>query len=129
MMSLLNWIESNATYARKLANSGWEGARRGGEEFLDGEPCSPYLTESARQALIPAAVGTCLGIFGAYLDRRQNRAGRAAVYGVLGGAIGFSAGLLWSTRRLAANAAQGALKNAEAVRDDRWLEKNPINYA
>ena len=127
-MSLRRWIGSNATYARKLANSGWEGASQGREEFLDGEPLTPFLTKSVRQALKPATAGVCLGLAGAYLDRTRKPAARVLAFGILGGAIGFGAGLLWKTRHLTAGAARGALKNTGPARDERWFEKNPIAY-
>ncbi len=60
-MSLHQWFVSNVEYARKLATSGLEGAGRGREEFLQGEPVSPFLTEAARLAVAPAVVGACLG--------------------------------------------------------------------
>ena len=126
-MSLRKWVGSNARYARKLANSGWEGASHGGEEFLDGEPLDLYLSESARQALRPATVGVCLGI-ATGLGRTRKPAGRVLAFGILGGAIGLGAGFLWWTRHLTANAARGAIKNTGPVRDARWFEKNPINY-
>lgn len=127
-MNLRRWIGSNATYARKLANSGWEGASQGREEFLDGEPLTPFLTDSVKQALKPAAAGVCLGLAGAYLHRTHKPAARVLAFGILGGAIGFGAGFLWNTRHLTAGAARGAIKKAGPVRDERWFEKNPIAY-
>jgi len=47
----------------------------------------------------------------------------------LGGALGFGAGLTWRTRRLTASMSHGALKKMNSVRDERWFEKHPINYA
>jgi hypothetical protein len=51
------------------------------------------------------------------------------VFGLLGGAIGFGAGIAWENRRLAASAASGALRNIGRVRDEHWLERHPIDYA
>jgi len=51
------------------------------------------------------------------------------VYGFLGGAIGFGAGLLWESRLLTASVACGALRNIDRVRDEHWLERHPIDYA
>ncbi|MGA7512914.1 MAG: hypothetical protein WBW46_08460 [Candidatus Sulfotelmatobacter sp.] len=50
-------------------------------------------------------------------------------FGVLGGAVGFGAGIIWENRRLVASATGGALQNIGKVRDQHWLEKNPIDYA
>jgi hypothetical protein len=132
-MSLLQWFESNVEYARKLASSGVEGAGRGREEFLQGESAGPFLSEAARQALAPAAIGVCLGTLGSCLSRsasssNRKRAGRTVAYGLVGGVIGFGAGLIWRTRGLAANVARRGFENTRPVRDERWLERHPINY-
>jgi hypothetical protein len=54
---------------------------------------------------------------------------RALTYGLLGGAVGLCAGLVWESRRLTASVAGSALKNIGQVRDERWLAKHPIDYA
>jgi hypothetical protein len=54
---------------------------------------------------------------------------RILTSGLLGGLIGLAAGVLWDTRLLAASAAGGALARIEKVRDEHWLERNPIDYA
>jgi hypothetical protein len=37
--------------------------------------------------------------------------------------------MMWQSRHFTRSAAQGAMKQVNAVRDARWLEKNPIAYA
>jgi len=128
-MDLREWSKSSTNYGRKLVNSGLEGARSGGEEFLNGEPLAPFLSESVRRALAPAAFGACLGVLGSYPGSRQKFIGRALACGLLGGAIGFGAGIAWENRRLGASVADGAWKNIGRVRDEHWLTKHPIDYA
>jgi len=48
---------------------------------------------------------------------------------LLGCAIGLGAGFAWNSRHLSASVAENALKNIGKVRDERWLTKNPVNYA
>jgi hypothetical protein len=132
-MSLHQWFGSNVEYARKLTSTGIEGARHGQEEFLKGEPLADFLTEAARQALAPAVVGISFGALGAclsgkYSGRRKSVTGILA-YGLLGGAIGFGAGLSRETQGLAARMALRTVENTRSVRDERWLKRNPINYA
>jgi len=55
--------------------------------------------------------------------------GRILASGLFGGLIGFTAGIVWETRFLAASTAGGALGKIGKVRDEHWLEKNPIDYA
>ena len=133
-MSLFRWFEANLEYARKLATSGLQGAGHGREEFLHQEPVVPFLAEAARQALAPAALGACLGRLGSYFatrDVRGNRkpANRRLAITLLGGMIGFGAGLVWNTQGLAAHVARRGFEHTRSVRDQRWLQRHPINYA
>ncbi len=124
-MDVCKWSKANADYGRKLWSSGIEGARSGGEQFLDGQPLAPFVGESVRSALKAAAVGACIGALG---SRQRSAAGKVA-YSLLGAAIGLGAGVAWESRRLTASVAASALRNIGKVRDERWLINNPIDYA
>ncbi len=128
-MDLRKWSKSSADYGRRLLDSGIEGARSGQEAFLNGESLTPFLSESVRGALTPAALGACIGLLGSYAGYRQKSITRALTYGLLGGAIGLGAGLAWESRRFTASVADGALRNIDKVRDEHWLSKHPIDYA
>ena len=128
-MDLRTWSRSELEYGRKVLNSGLEGARSGREAFLDGRPLPPFLSESVRNALKPAAIGICIGVVGGCPGNRPKSIGRVLAFGLLGGAIGFGAGVVRENRRLAASVAFGALRNIDRVRDEHWLERHPIDYA
>jgi hypothetical protein len=128
-MDLRKWSKSNADYGRRLLDSGLEGARSGEEAFLNGKSLTPFLGESIRSALKPAALGACIGVLGSYAGYRQKSITRTLAYGLLGGAIGLGAGLAWESRRLTASVAGSALRNIDRVRDEHWLTKHPIDYA
>jgi hypothetical protein len=128
-MDLREWSKSEVEYGRKILDSSLKGVRTGEEEFLNGRPLTPFLNESARMALEPAALGACLGVLGSRLGNGQNSIGRMLFLGLVGGALGFGAGLAWKTRRLTASAAKGALRSSHQVRDEHWVEKHPIAYA
>ncbi len=128
-MALREWSKSNATYGRRLVNSGIEGVRTGRTAFLKGEPLTPFISKSVRRALKPAAVGACLGMLGGYPGNRHRSIGRAIARGLLGGALGLGAGVAWESRHLTASAAGGAFKNIGRVRDEHWLTRHPIDYA
>jgi hypothetical protein len=129
-MGLLSWSRMSAEYGRKMVNSGLEGARSGREAFLNGRPLTPFLSESIRNAWKPAVIGAYLGALGSYSNRRHNKSiSRACAYGLLGGAIGFGAGIVWESRLLTTSVAAGAFKSMEDVSDEHWLEKHPIDYA
>ncbi len=87
------------------------------------------FNESIRNALKPAAIGASIGALGGCPGNREKSIARVLAFGLLGGAIGFGAGLVWQNRRLAASVACGALRNMDRVCDEHWLEKHPIDYA
>ena len=128
-MDLRKWSKSNADYGRELLHSGIEGARSGGEAFLDGDSLTPLLSESVRNALRPAVLGACLGVLGSRPGSREKSVSRALAYGLLGGVIGFGAAVVWESRCLTASIAGGALENIGRVRDEHWLSEHPIDYA
>jgi len=126
-MSLTEWSKANADYGRKLFNSGVEGARSGREAFLHGGSFAPFSGNSVRSALKPAAVGVCLGMLSS--RNHHKSAARSLACALLGGTIGFGVGIAWQSRRFAASILSAALGRIEKVRDEHWLEKNPIDYA
>jgi len=128
-MDLRKWSRTSADYGRRLVDSGIEGARSGQETFLNGKRLTPFLSESVRSALVPAALGACIGVLGSYAGYRQKPVARALAFGLLGSAIGLGASLAWESRRLTASVAGSALRNIGRVRDEHWLSKHPIDYA
>jgi hypothetical protein len=128
-MDLRNWSEAKVADGRKVLSSGFDGARSGQEQFLNGKPLSGFLAETALNALPPAAIGLCIGVLGSYPRSRRISAGRMLVLGLLGGAIGFGASVAWESRHLTAGAAREASKNLSRVRDERWMRKHSIAYA
>ncbi len=128
-MDLREWSKSEVAYGRKVLDSGLDGLRSGRDTFLDGNPLSPFLNESVRRALRPAALGACIAILGSSPASGHKSFGRTLVFGLLGGAIGFGTGMVWESRRLTASAARGAVRNIHRVRDERWVQKHPVAYA
>lgn len=128
-MTVSEWSQLEAEYGRKILESGLEGARSGREAFLDGKPLTPVLSVSLRNGLKPAALGAFVGLLTGCTGSRPKSIGRFLAFGLLGGAAGFGASLVWENRRLAASVASGALKNIDRVRDEHWLERHPIDYA
>jgi hypothetical protein len=128
-MNFVEWSKSSVDYGQRLVNSAIEGAREGEDEFLNEQPLAPFLGQSARQAMVPALVGAYLGALGGSLRNNHSSTRRTVAYGLLGGAIGFGAGLVWQNRELSASVASSAWKKVSKTRDEHWFEKNPIDYA
>lgn len=127
-MNVTEWSQSTVDYGRKLVDSAVEGARFGEDQFLKEKPLAPFLGESARQALGAAAVGACLGLLSGYLNERRSTS-RVLGRGFLCGAIGFGIGMVWQSRDFGVSIASGAWKRINKARDERWFERNPIDYA
>ena len=127
-MNLTEWSKSNVAYGRKLMDSAVEGAREGESEFLKEEPLGPYLERSALRAIAPTMIGACVGLAGGYFATQRSR-NKTLICGLLGGVIGFAAGVAWENRNLSASVASGAWKRISKTRDEHWFEKNPIDYA
>lgn len=128
-MNLREWSRSSVDYGRKLVDSALDGARVGEDRYLKEESLAPYLGESARRALTPAIVGACLGLLGGCLGKERRSTIRTLAGGLLGGAVGFGAGILWENRQITASVVSGAWESIGKTRDEHWFEKNPIDYA
>jgi hypothetical protein len=128
-MNFLEWSKSSVDYGQKLVNSALVGAHEAEDEFLKEESLASDLSESARHALAPAMVGAFLGALGGSLRNGRRSSTKTLAFGLLGGAIGFGAGMMWENREFAASVASGAWKKINEARDEHWFEKNPIDYA
>jgi len=121
-------LKSEIKYSRKLFEAGLDAAIT----VRDGAPnqtLAPELVCAARSAWVPAVIGAALGVLTLRLARK-GRSGRGAlVGGLVGAAIGFGGGFGFGLREVTALVAQRAAKNLGVVRDARWLERHPVNYA
>ncbi|HYL11728.1 MAG TPA: hypothetical protein VEV41_01745 [Terriglobales bacterium] len=128
-MDLLTWSRSNLDYTRKLVNSAFKGARSGEEGFLNGRSLAPFLNHSMRKALRPAAIGACIGAVSCFGSRQHTSTSKRLGACWFGFALGLGVGMAWENRRLLASVTSGARKKINLVRDEHWLEMNPIDYA
>jgi len=122
-------MKNGLQYGRALVHSGLSGLRNGRDSHLHGQPLCEVLTGSARGALGLAAIGTCAALLGSCVSGRRTRSVKAVGFGVVGSVIGLAVGLAWKTRELTASMGRSALKEMGAVRDERWLQTHPIDYA
>jgi hypothetical protein len=111
-------LKSDITYARYLIGAVLEG--------LNETPKAAVLTSAVWQ---PMAIGAAIGLLSASLNRGNKPAYRVAMGGLLGTAVGFSAGVAWTSRDFTGAVARSTIQKVNTVRDARWLEKNPIAYA
>ncbi len=122
-------MKSEVEYGRDLADSGWQGARTACDSMLNGEPVGSILSRSARASWAPTVLGAGVGALCALLAQgRKPKPTPVVAMGVVGGFVGFSAGLAWGTRRISSQIARGAMRNIGSTRDSHWLGKHPISF-
>jgi hypothetical protein len=128
-MKIGNWLKSKVEYGRDLAGSGWQGGRTAAGSILHGEHVGAVFSRSARASWAPTILGAGVGALCAFVTlRRKPKPTAAVVMGVVGGLVGFSAGVVWDTRRLSSGIARGALRKIGSTRDSHWLGKHPIDF-
>jgi hypothetical protein len=107
----------NMTYGRKLVEAAVSGIGKQKAPSGNKPPVMLIL-----KCLTGAALGTCAD---SLVPKRSPRLSRTAAFA----GVGFLATLAWSTRNVTSAMARSAAKEIEKVRDEHWLEMNPINYA
>jgi len=117
-------IGPTAVYAIKLVNAGFSGIHRG-QGVLRGPALSALVRDSAQDSVRRAPVGALVGVLYSYLMHRRHRLANAITFG----GLSFCAGIAWKTRTVSISLAWSALKEMNRVRDEHWLEMNPIDYA
>ena len=127
-MNHMTSTSDTLSYGRKLVNAGISGVRSGHKDFPP-EKASALVTNSAEESLKLALLGTCLGALPAALLTRRSRGSNALLFGITGGLVGFLAGFSWKTRTLSSSLAHSAMHEVRRVKDEHWLEANPIDYA
>ena len=127
-MSVLEWSKSNVDYGRKLVNSAIEGARNGSGEFHESRSPGAHACDALMHALSPAVFAACMGAWCGSVGSRRALSRKLAC-SALGGIIGFSAGMLWESRRLTSGIAFSVRKSLRQTRDEHWIENHPIDYA
>jgi hypothetical protein len=128
-MKIGDWLKSELEYGRDLADSGWEGARTACNSLLQEEPVGEILSRSARASWAPTVMGAGLGAFcGLLVQRRKPNTAAVIAMGVVGGFVGFTAGVAWETRELSSGIARGAMRKIGTTRDSHWLGKHPIDF-
>jgi hypothetical protein len=117
-------MANKVAYGRKLLNAGVSGILRRGQTAVQEPSFFLILVKSAPVTAELAVVSACLGFL---LSRRLHRRRRLAS-SIAYAALGMFVGLTWKTRSVSASRVHSALKEIAQVRDEHWLEMNPIDY-
>ena len=119
-MPLPRPLESELSYARKIAGAGWESVVTARQE-------TSVFPASTKAIWIAVAVGAGVGM----LSRagKRSTASTVAIGALIGSVVGFGAGIAWESRQFTGAVARNAKREIGAVRDAHWLERHPIDYA
>jgi hypothetical protein len=118
-------LRSDLTYITCLTKAVLEGITTA-PKGTAGRACTPILTAAV---WTPMAIGAGIGVLGGSLSRKNRSGYRLAVGGLVGSVLGFGAGVGWTSRDFTGAVARTTIQKVNSVRDARWLEKNPIDYA
>lgn len=119
-MEVLRSVKTELEYVRKIAVAGWKGIHSAPQESKRA-PLGPTW--------VPPLAGAITGVLArAVIGKRRSTAG-LAFGGVVGSVVGLGAGVAWESRQTIRAAARKSLRAMNEVRDARWLEENPIDYA
>jgi len=121
-MNVPHTLTSDVRYGISLVQAGMDGvisARKATD--------IPPVLSSPVWAL--TAIGAVVGASTASLSRNRKSGYGVAVGGLVGSVLGLGCGLAWASRAFTGALARGATRKINTVRDARWLEMNPIDYA
>ena len=116
-------------YGRKLVNAGISGIRSGQDSARGEQTLRKIAADAARDSLALAAIGACVGLLQSQFAEKRDRPAKALALGALGSVLGFCVGFGWKTRKVTSSVAHSTARELRRVRDERWLELNPIDYA
>jgi hypothetical protein len=124
-MRISSLLASDIMYVRNMIGAGLNGINSVRDEaYVAG------LTPAMKDAgWTPAVLGAAIGVLSTCFDKDRRSVPRVAIAGLVGSALGFGGGVAWRSRRFTGIAARRAIRGVNSVRDARWLEKNPIDYA
>lgn len=101
-------------------------ATRGG---LDALPETSQIEADPRSIAVGAGVGAAVGMACVAMTRRRKSPWALLVGGLMGATVAAGLVMAWKNRSLAEDVWRGVDEGSRPVRDARWLEKNPIDYA
>jgi hypothetical protein len=124
-MRIASLFSSDVVYLKNLVRAGLDGVTSARND-VHGGVFTPPLKDAP---WTPVVLGAGIGILSACFDKNRRSVSRAALAGLVGSALGFGGGAAWASRRFTGMAARRAIRGVNNVRDARWLERNPIDYA
>ncbi|MGZ4815072.1 MAG: hypothetical protein ACXVZV_06675 [Terriglobales bacterium] len=123
-MSAHHAMTEGLLYGYKLVGAGVSGLRIGEKDHNDIVASS--IARSARKALLPAAATAAVAML-AFRSVQGRRDRWLRIFGC--SALAFSTAFGWTSRVITSDLLSSAAREVNKVRDQHWLELNPIDYA
>ena len=124
-MKDVNSLGSNLGYLRQLATASIDGIGAARREIEAGV----FKGLPRKVVWVPAAVGGVLGALATNSKRRPSPPIKTALGGLAGTLVGFGAGVACASAPLLRPVVRASAQRINAIRDARWLETHPIDYA
>lgn len=124
-MRTTSLLSSDIAYFNNLVRAGLDGVASARNE-THGSVFAPPVKHAA---LAGAAVGAAIGVLSTCFDKGRRSVPRATIGGLVGSVVGFVGAMAWASRRFTGTATRRAMRGVNSVRDARWLERHPIDYA
>src|ERR1041384_5882406 len=112
-MDLVSARQSDFVYMGRLVGAGLNGV---------------FAPRPGTAVWAPTAIGATIGILSSRWSKDRSSVSRMAAAGFAGTVLGLGVALAWKSGQ-PGSPARRVLQRVNAVRDARWLERNPINYA
>jgi hypothetical protein len=116
---------SDIAYFNNIVRAGLDGIASARNETYG----SIFTTPLKNATWAAAALGTAVGVVATCFDKDRRSVPRATIGGLVGSVLGFAGGMAWASRRFTGTATRRAMRGVNSVRDARWLERHPIDYA
>jgi hypothetical protein len=124
-MTIASLVFPDLFYLKSLIRAGLDGVNSAFNEKQGGI----FMPAFKDAVWTPTAFGAAIGIASMCFGKGRRSAPRAAVGALIGSAVGLGGGAAWASRRFTGAAARRAMRGVNQVRDARWLERHPIDYA
>lgn len=119
-------LKADFSYLANLVRAAKDGVESAHDSWQISMPAVSIVPSICGGAIAGATLGAIANRWSGKTDRPSRS---VALNCLIGSALGLGAILAWSSRTYARCAAGNVARRVNAVRDARWLERHPIEYA
>jgi hypothetical protein len=124
-MRITSLLSSDIAYFNNLVRAGLDGIASARNETQG----SVFATSLQNATWAAAVLGAAIGVVSTCFDKDRRSVPRATIGGLVGSVVGLAGAMAWASGRFTGTATRRAMRGVNSVRDARWLERHPIDYA